>query len=147
MNISPIKIWDKPLISLAARQQFILPRHIKWEVPQAADGGPASGEALSEFAGRLCYLSFGEGEVDGHASVKGRTVTSEYFANILDTRHGSVLEHAVWSILFEGVSRSFTHELVRHRAGSAEAPAIFQDAAWRVEMDGYVSVTLDHSKV
>lgn len=112
-----MKIWDKPLITLVARQLFMLPSHIKWDVPQAAYGGGPSGEALSEFAGRLCYLSFGEGEVDGHASVKGRTVTDEYFANILDTRHGSVLEHAVWSILFEGVSRSFTHELVRHRAG------------------------------
>jgi thymidylate synthase (FAD) len=30
-----------------------------------------------------------------------------------------VLEHANYSLLFEGVSRSLTHELVRHRAGFA----------------------------
>lgn len=29
----------------------------------------------------------------------------------------SVLEHAVWNFIFTGVSRSLTHELVRHRAG------------------------------
>ena len=29
--------------------------------------------------------------------------------------HGSVLEHGVWSFLVTGVSRSFTHELIRHR--------------------------------
>ena len=28
-----------------------------------------------------------------------------------------MLEHAVFSLLFTGVSRSLTHELVRHRAG------------------------------
>ena len=28
-----------------------------------------------------------------------------------------MLEHAVWNLLFTGVSRSLTHELVRHRAG------------------------------
>jgi len=32
-------------------------------------------------------------------------------------KHGSVLEHAVWNFIITGVSRSFTHELVRHRAG------------------------------
>ena len=31
--------------------------------------------------------------------------------------HGSVLEHAVWNFIITGVSRSFTHELIRHRAG------------------------------
>jgi len=31
----------------------------------------------------------------------------------------SVLEHAVWNLLITGVSRSLTHELVRHRAGWA----------------------------
>ncbi|MBW3656108.1 MAG: FAD-dependent thymidylate synthase, partial [Gemmatimonadetes bacterium] len=40
-----------------------------------------------------------------------------YLANILQVKHGSVLEHAVWTLLIEGVSRSLTHELIRHRAG------------------------------
>ncbi len=37
--------------------------------------------------------------------------------NIIESQHGSVLEHAVWNFIICGVSRSFTHELVRHRAG------------------------------
>jgi thymidylate synthase (FAD) len=37
----------------------------------------------------------------------------------LQVGHGSVLEHAVWNFIIVGVSRSLTHELVRHRAGWA----------------------------
>lgn len=64
-------------------------------------------ERLCEAAGRVCYMSFG----------KGRKSNAEYLANIISVGHGSVLEHAVWNFLITGVSRSFTHELVRHRAG------------------------------
>jgi thymidylate synthase (FAD) len=67
----------------------------------------AAGEVLAEIAGRTCYMSFG----------KGRKTNLEYLENILSSKHGSVLEHAVWCLLITGVSRSLTHELVRHRAG------------------------------
>src|SRR5438034_11227619 len=40
-----------------------------------------------------------------------------YIGHILEVGHGSVLEHAVWNLIITGVSRSFTHELIRHRAG------------------------------
>ena len=40
-----------------------------------------------------------------------------YLTHIKEVGHGSVLEHAVWNFIFTGVSRSLTHELVRHRAG------------------------------
>jgi thymidylate synthase (FAD) len=46
----------------------------------------------------------------------GRT-TAEYLENILVQGHGSVFEHATYVLLLEGISRSCTHELVRHRAG------------------------------
>jgi thymidylate synthase (FAD) len=64
-------------------------------------------EMLAEAAGRLCYLSYG----------KGRKDNRQYLDNIIESKHGSVLEHAVWNFIIAGVSRSFTHELVRHRAG------------------------------
>jgi thymidylate synthase (FAD) len=48
-----------------------------------------------------------------------RSGRDEYFANILSSGHGSVLEHASWTFALRDVSRAFTHELVRHRAGSA----------------------------
>lgn len=69
-----------------------------------------SSEALCELAGRLCYMSFG-------ASQQGRRTNQEYLANILASGHGSVLEHANWNLIFAGISRTCSHELVRHRAG------------------------------
>jgi thymidylate synthase (FAD) len=50
---------------------------------------------------------------------KIRTDRGEYFGNLLASGHGSVLEHANFTFVFRNVSRVFTHELVRHRAGSA----------------------------
>jgi thymidylate synthase (FAD) len=40
-----------------------------------------------------------------------------YIGHLLEVGHGSVLEHAVFNVIITGVSRSFTHELIRHRAG------------------------------
>lgn len=119
------KIYTAPKVTLIARQQFIYPEHIDWRSDLTAAGDEEiyedarAGEVLAEFAGRLCYLSFGEGEIDGHKTIQGRTSNAAYLDNILKVKHGSVIEHAVYSILIEGVSRSLTHELVRHRAGLA----------------------------
>lgn len=104
-------VYTKPRVTLLTSQTFHPPEHIKWrsdsEVP---------GEEACEFAGRVCYLSFGEDAgVEGHKSIAGRSTNAGYLANIRKTRHGSVTEHAVWGFLIEGVSRSLTHELVRHR--------------------------------
>lgn len=70
------------------------------------------GEGLCKFAGQLCYLSLGPGRTKNADA--GR-----YFTNIKEQAHGSVLEHTVYSMLWWGVSRSVTHEAVRHRAGTA----------------------------
>ena len=109
-------IIRQPRVTLLARQQFQYPENIRWE-----SDSDVPGQVLAEFAGRLCYLSFGEdaGLEGGHRSIPGRTSNQAYLANILNVKHGSVLEHAVWSLLIEGVSRALTHELVRHRAGFA----------------------------
>jgi thymidylate synthase (FAD) len=105
-------IFREPKVTLLARQDFIGASHVDWH----SDTDIPS-QTVAEFAGRLCYLSFGPdaGFEGGHKLIPGRTTNSEYLANILRTRHGSVLEHAVWTLLFEGVSRALTHELVRHR--------------------------------
>lgn len=81
------------------------------EDPVALDELPG-GEAIAKFAGQLCYMSFGpnrtmNGDVD------------KYLENIKSSGHGSVLEHANFTFLMYGSDRSFTHELVRHRAGAA----------------------------
>jgi len=65
-------------------------------------------EILPEVAGRLCYMSFAKPRPGGN---------NAYLGHIKEVGHGSVLEHSVWNFIITGVSRSFTHELVRHRAG------------------------------
>jgi thymidylate synthase (FAD) len=67
-----------------------------------------AGQKLIEVAGRLCYQSYAKPRPGGNAA---------YLGHILEVGHGSVLEHAVFNFIFTGVSRSFTHELIRHRAG------------------------------
>jgi thymidylate synthase (FAD) len=76
-----------------------------------------SAELLVEFSGRLCYRSWAPGLNPNVTRV--REDQGEYFLNLLSSLHGSVLEHASYSFAFHNVSRVFTHELVRHRAGSA----------------------------
>jgi thymidylate synthase (FAD) len=67
-----------------------------------------AGQKLVEVAGRTCYMSFSKPRPGG---------SQAYLGHILEVGHGSVLEHAVWNLLVTGVSRSLTHELIRHRAG------------------------------
>jgi thymidylate synthase (FAD) len=67
-----------------------------------------AGQKLSEIAGRICYMSFAKPRPGGNKA---------YLGHIMEVGHGSVLEHAVFNFIITGVSRSFTHELVRHRAG------------------------------
>ena len=101
---------SKPKVYLVGRQQVAddeLARFLADEGMVFSTDAPAAGEALAEIAGRICYMSFG----------KGRKSNREYLENILASKHGSVLEHAVWCLLITGVSRALTHELVRHRAG------------------------------
>jgi len=63
-------------------------------------------QTLIEFAGRQCYRSFKRGRHQ-----------AEYIENIIGQNHGSVLEHAGFTFAVTGVSRSLTHELIRHRVG------------------------------
>ena len=63
-----------------------------------------------KFCGQLCYLALGPGRTWNKDAGK-------YFDNIKEQAHGSVLAHASYSVLFYGVSRAFTHELVRHAIG------------------------------
>jgi thymidylate synthase (FAD) len=105
-------IFKEPRITLLARQTWLGAPHVHWE-----SDTDVAGQAVAEFAGRLCYLSFGAdaGFEGGHKLISGRTTNEAYLTNIKRTRHGSVLEHAVWTVLFEGISRALTHELIRHR--------------------------------
>jgi thymidylate synthase (FAD) len=99
-------IFLEPRITVLSRPSFAEPEHL----PVTWLGESTDGERLAEFAGRLCYMS---------QKNPAKRDTREYLENIKKQGHGSVLEHANYSLLLEGVSRSLTHELVRHRAGFA----------------------------
>lgn len=79
-----------------------------YEKMRASGEGTTSADQLAEFAGRACYQSF-------HKPNPETARNSDYLANILGKEHFSVLEHASATFYIEGVSRSLTHELVRHR--------------------------------
>ncbi len=71
--------------------------------PDATDA-----ESLLEFAGRACYQSWSKPN-------PATATTAGYLRHILEVGHLSVLEHGSATFYITGVSRSFTHELVRHR--------------------------------
>lgn len=85
---------------------------------------PIDSHNLVEVAGRLCYRSWKPGLNPNVERI--RENQAEYLLNILMSGHGSVLEHANFTFLFKNVSRVFTHELVRHRAGSAFSQESFR---------------------
>lgn len=88
----------------------------RW-LDRVTGAGTSGAEALIEFAGRSCYRSWEPGLNLNVTRV--RDDSAKYIGNILSSKHGSVLEHAQISFMFSNVSRVFTHELVRHRAGVA----------------------------
>lgn len=89
-------------VQLVAKSEFFPPDDIEWGTD--AEGG----EALVEFAGRACYQSW--------SKPNPRTATNEgYIRHLLEVGHMSVLEHATVSFYITGISRSCTHELIRHR--------------------------------
>ena len=105
-----MKIITEPTVHLIATQQideselngFLNAHDVgHWDTDTGVDA-----ERLVEVAGRVCYMSFAKPRPGGNKA---------YVDHILEVGHGSVLEHAVFSLLITGVSRSLTHELVRHR--------------------------------
>jgi thymidylate synthase (FAD) len=86
-------------------------------VPEWRTDAPSDAERLCEVFGRLCYRSFEPGLNPNVTKV--RQGNAKYLAHVIEVGHGSVIEHPVLNFIFADVSRVFTHELVRHRAGTA----------------------------
>ena len=112
-SATDIRILRVPTVYLVSKQtmvpgeldRFLADHGVSW----SSDSSVAS-EVVTETAGRVCYMSFAKPRPGGNRA---------YLTHIKEVGHGSVFEHAVWSFLITGVSRSLTHELVRHRAGWA----------------------------
>lgn len=72
---------------------------------------------LVGLAGKRCYKSFKAGLNPNVTKIREDWVA--YLDNVLQSGHGSVLEHASYTFVIENVSRVFTGEMNRHRAGVA----------------------------
>lgn len=86
--------------------KFLMDRDLSW-----IHDNDCAPELVVESAGRICYMSFG--------NKQHRKTTKEYISNILRQGHDSVLEHASFTILVDGLTRALSHQLVRHRIGFA----------------------------
>lgn len=76
-------------------------------------------EWLTEFAGKSCYMSF-DLSLNQNLTKVGTRTNEEYISEgILKQKHGSVIEHSTATFFLKDVSRVVTHELVRHRVGTA----------------------------
>jgi thymidylate synthase (FAD) len=95
-DIVPLKV--QPI----AWTHFEPPADVPWETDT---GG---GEALAEFAGRACYQSWKKPN-------PATATNAGYLRHILEVGHLSVLEHGSVTFYLSGISRSLTHELIRHR--------------------------------
>lgn len=89
----------------------------KWYQENILETENSCAEELSEIYSRSCYKSFGVGLNPNITKV--REGNAEHLKNVIESGHGSVLEHCMVNFMFCDVSRVFTHELVRHRVGVA----------------------------
>lgn len=80
---------------------------------------PSDAEKLTEIAGKTCYMSFNTDLNKNLTRVRENKNRDYIQEGLIRTGHGSVLEHSSVSFAICNVSRIFTHELVRHRAGCA----------------------------
>lgn len=106
-QLPKVYLIAKPQLNILGIEEFLEDNNLTWNEPEHA----SDGDRLPEFAGRICYVSFGDKQ--------GRHGNDKYLKNLISQGHGSVLEHANYSFLVTKASRGFTHEMVRHRAGFA----------------------------
>lgn len=86
------------------------------EIEAAKSFGISDGEILCSFYAKACYASL------TNKKNKNISKTRSIYDNllgILESGHGSVIEHCFINFMVTDCSRIFTHELVRHRAGTA----------------------------
>ena len=109
-----VHLISRPATNIASISEFLSGFDPALQFPQYLDDPDKLEDSsqLCKLAGQVCYASFAPKRTYNKDAAK-------YFANIKESGHGSVLEHANFSFLLYGVSRSMTHELVRHRAGFA----------------------------
>jgi thymidylate synthase (FAD) len=86
------------------------------DIAEAKANGLADGEILCSLYAKMCYASLTTKKNNNISKVRDIKSNVE---STLDSGHGSVFEHCQLNFLTTNCSRVFTHELVRHRVGSA----------------------------
>lgn len=107
-----MKFITEPYVHVLATPQF----HPDERFPIPADGTDA--EKLCSYAAKRCYRSIG---ADGRPNTENQ-------AQVIKQRHGSVLQHAHFSLAIEGVSRGCSLELNRHGLDISQLSMRYADA-------------------
>ena len=103
-----VYLVTKPAINWSQIAKFFIDENVP-PIPDSVRAGNDESAAVIEISARMCYLSFG----------RVRRDITDFINNLLSSKDGSVFEHVNYGFIITGVSRSLTHELVRHRAGFA----------------------------
>jgi thymidylate synthase (FAD) len=117
-----MKIIREPRVCVVAATVFY--GHPEYLLPGDGDNAVR----LGAFAAKGCYDAFG---TDGRSNHDNQ-------ARIIESGHGSVLEHFNVSLFIEGISRACSHEIVRHRAGFA-----YSQRSTRYTNEGDSAIVLD----
>lgn len=117
-----MRVISEPSVEVVAVTVFM--GHSRYQIPEDGDDSVQ----LGSFAAKGCYDSFGE---------QGRS-NQENQAGIIESRHGSVLEHFNITLFIEGITRACSHEIVRHRAGFG-----YSQRSTRYTNEGDSSIVLD----
>lgn len=116
-----MNIITEPHVHLLAEPLFH--PHPDYEIPE----WKTAAEAITAHAGKGCYDSYGK---------DGRSIY-DHVMGLITSMHGSVLEHANFTVFITGVSRGLSHEFVRHRAGFA-----YSQRSTRYTAEGLGSIVL-----
>jgi len=113
-----VALIGKPIMEIDGIAGFLDEHEYVWEEMDAnldsmMSLGDDDSSWITEFAGRMCYQSWPK--KDGKKT--GRT-HEEHIKHLIEVGHGACIEHASFNFAIWGVSRSLTHELVRHRLAS-----------------------------
>jgi len=113
-----VVLVGKPVMDISGIARFLAAHGYEWpeftsKIESMIDLGDDDSSWIVEFAGRMCYQSWPK---TGQPP-KGRT-HNEHVQHLIEVGHGACIEHATFNFAIWDVSRSLTHELVRHRLAS-----------------------------
>lgn len=92
-------------------------------------------QILCSMFAKLCYASLTLGKNDNLTRIRS---IPDNFKSVLTTGHGSILEHIQFNFIVHNCSRVLTHELIRHRVGTA-----FSQTSGRYVRSDQISLVLD----